>query len=102
MRGVHPVHAEGRGRVLYQRDVVPELHRESAGGFDARVGQQANHDDFGDPVLLQQHVEIGIRKAAGPPMFLDDNIARLRRKSGCHSPPQLPLANTYVSEACCS
>jgi hypothetical protein len=21
---------------------VPELHRESAGGFDARVGQQAN------------------------------------------------------------
>jgi hypothetical protein len=39
---VHPVHAEGRGRVLHQRDVVPELHRESAGGFDARVGQQAN------------------------------------------------------------
>jgi hypothetical protein len=80
MRGVYPVHAEGRGRVLHQRDVVPELRRESAGGFDARVGQQANHDDFGDPVLLQQHVEIGIRKAAGPPMFVDDNIARLRRE----------------------
>jgi hypothetical protein len=28
----------------------------------------------------QQHVEIGIRKAAGPPMFVDDNIARLRRE----------------------
>ena len=44
------------------------------------LAKQANHDDFGDPVLLQQHVEIGIRKAAGPPMFLDDNIARLRRE----------------------
>ena len=44
---------KGRGRVLHQRDVVPELHRESAGGFDAHVGQQANHDDFGDPMLLQ-------------------------------------------------
>jgi hypothetical protein len=51
--GVHPILVEGCGRVLHQRDVVPELHRESAGGFDARVGQQANHDDFGDPRLLQ-------------------------------------------------
>ena len=50
--GVHRLVAEGRGRVLDQRDMIAELLAKPAGRFDAGVGDHADQDDLLDPVLL--------------------------------------------------
>src|SRR5712664_2266565 len=75
MGGVQHLLAEGRGRVLHQRDVIAELHREAAGRFDAGVGEQAK------PLCAQCSL-MTMSPACGT-------------KSGCHSPPQVPLAKVW-------
>jgi hypothetical protein len=64
--------------------VIAEFHRETAGGLDARIGQQTDHPD--DFPLLQPEIQVGVRKTALAPMFLDDNVACLRCEFG------MPLA----------
>jgi hypothetical protein len=79
MRGVHPVHAEGRGRVLHQRDVVPELHRESAGGFDARVASRPITMTLAIPCFFSSMSRSVFAKLLDPQCSLT-TIARLRRE----------------------
>lgn len=83
MCGAHHFLGEGCGCILDQGDVIAKLHREAAGGFDAGVGQQADHDHPDDPLLLQPEIKIGVRKTALPPMFLDDDVAFLMSFGFC-------------------
>src|SRR6266481_9821508 len=45
--------------------------------FYASVGNQANHDDFLLAMALELMVEIGVREAAGSPVFRRNDIARM-------------------------
>ena len=44
----------------------------------AGVRQQPDDDHVADPVLLEPHVQVGIREAALSPVLLDDEVAIAR------------------------
>src|ERR1700712_4966603 len=74
----HSRMAERRGRVFYKRHMIAELHAKPGRGLNATVRDQSNKDDVLNAMLLELQIEIGIRKAALRPVFLDDHIAFLR------------------------
>ena len=74
MRGAHHFLGERRRSILDQSDVIAELHRKAAGGFDASVCQQTDNNDFLDAVLFELLVEIRVGKATLRPMLLDNDI----------------------------
>jgi hypothetical protein len=76
MRGVHHCLAEGRRRVLDERDVTAKLRREATAAFDAGVRKNLDHDRLGDTLLLEPEIEIGARELARP-LFFDDDVAGL-------------------------
>lgn len=97
---MHPICRESSGRVLDQGYVVTELHCIAAGSFDAGVGQQSDHNHLAYPMLLKMEVETGVRKAVLGPMFLDDDIARLRHKIGMpFAAPAVFRKNLLLPEA---
>jgi hypothetical protein len=103
MRGTHPIHTKNRGRILYQGHVIAKFHCVATGRFDAGIGDQPDHDHLTEPMLLQLHVEIGVRKTVLAPMLFDDDVARLRREIGMPLPapamtPAAGRARTSVTE----
>jgi hypothetical protein len=46
------------------------------------VRYQPDDDELMDAVLLELQIEIRVGKAAGAPMLLGDDLARLRRELG--------------------
>ncbi len=71
VRGAHHFFAEGRRGILDQRDVIAKLHREAAGGFDAGVGQQADHNHLDNLLPLQPEIQVGVRKAASGGLLVE-------------------------------
>ena len=80
VRRVHCVMIECGCGVAYQSDMVAKIDGGARSAFDAGVGDEANKDDVTDPLLLQQEVEIGVGKAAGGPVLVDNRVAWLGRE----------------------
>ena len=80
MGGMHHFFFEGRRGVTYEGDVITQLHRKAACGFDAGIGKQADDDHMGDALLLQLKVQIGIGEPALAPVLLNDDVAALRHE----------------------
>ena len=89
VRGVQGLVAEGGGGVADQGHVVAQLRGRTAGALDAGVGRQADQDEVRRTLLLQPHIEVGARKAAGP-VLGHDHVAGLRREV------RMPLAAPAV------
>ena len=64
VRRMHRFSAEGRRRILHERDMVAEFHAETAGRFDAGIRQHANNDNLFAPMLFQLVVEVCVRETA--------------------------------------
>jgi hypothetical protein len=60
--------------------VVAEFHSETAGGLDAGVRQHADEDDLLDSVLFELLIEVGVSKAALPPVLFNNDVSLLRGK----------------------
>ena len=82
MGGVHHFRLESGRGVAHQGDVVAEFLCVTSSGFDAGVGEQTDDDHVGNALLLEAEIQVGIGKAAGTPMLLNDDVAVLRRKIG--------------------
>src|SRR6266702_5971188 len=73
-RGVHPLLAEGRGRVLHQGDRIAELVPVTASPFHAPRRGQSREDDVLDAVLTKVHVEVGAGEPALPPVLARHDV----------------------------
>ena len=80
--GAHHFSGESGRRIPHERDVIAQFHGEPTRGFNACIRQQADHDHVCDALLFELEVEIGVSKAALPPVFLNDDVAFLRHKVG--------------------
>src|SRR6266702_1841443 len=77
-RGVHPLFAEGRGRVLQQGDRIAELVPETAGPFHAAWRGHAGQDNVLDSALAQVHVEVRVREPALAPVLARYDVTVFR------------------------
>src|SRR5260221_8039265 len=77
---VHRFPTFSRRRIFDYGDVVAEFHPETAGGLDAGVRQHADEDDLFDSVLFKLLIEVGVSKAALPPVLLNNDVSLLRDK----------------------
>jgi hypothetical protein len=79
-RGVHRFLRVIRGRVFDQRDLVAQLSGIPHRGLHARVGDEPHDDELVDTMLFELQIQIRIGKAAGPPMLVGHDVARVRRE----------------------
>jgi hypothetical protein len=69
-----------RGRAIYHGDLVAKLNSKANSGLHARVGDEPDDNELVDAMLFEQQVQVRVGKAAGAPMLLGYDVARLRLK----------------------
>src|SRR5271170_3872788 len=68
------------GRLLYEGDVISELNSETHGRVDTGIGTKTNHNQLVHSKPLELEIQVGVREAAGTPVFLRHYFTRKRSK----------------------